>query len=158
MSKGKRQADNWRIKRKIVRGSTRRIEFHLSNFLCHTMALTAHDMGVLQRMLMAEAVGEPGPDATNEWVQRAYDCRDEYRVIKGSFARVGVSLAKRKAVFERDGGVCGYCNQAIEWADYHCDHVEPVAKGGGDEMDNLRAACRPCNLSKKDKTVGEWRQ
>lgn len=152
------QADVWRPKRKVRRGSSLRIEFHITNFLIRTMALSAHDMGVLQRMLIAEAVREPGLAAPNSWVQKAFDCRDEYRRIKGGFARVGLSLAKRKAVFQRDGGVCAYCESPVAWADYHCDHVEPVSKGGTDAMDNLRAACRPCNLSKKDKALSEWRQ
>lgn len=32
----------------------------------------------------------------------------------------------------------------------HVDHVKPVSKGGPHMLANLRPACPPCNLSKKD--------
>lgn len=62
--------------------------------------------------------------------------------------------ALRLAVFERDGYTCQYCgarDQPLE-----CDHIVPVSRGGGDEMDNLTTACRPCNRSKYDRTAEEW--
>jgi hypothetical protein len=63
-------------------------------------------------------------------------------------------LDTRDAVFERDGYACVYCGSG---RDLHCDHVHPVALGGGHEMENLVTACAPCNLSKGSKTVAEWR-
>jgi len=143
---------------KIKRGASLRVEFDVGNFLADTMPLTARDIGELHLMLMAEAAREPIPPTKSRWVQRAFDRRREYSRIKGGFGREAISLAKRKEVYERDGGVCGYCRTPIEWSDYHCDHVEPVSKGGSSAIDNLRASCRPCNLSKAAKPLAEWAQ
>lgn len=60
----------------------------------------------------------------------------------------------RETVFERDGYSCVYCGSG---SNLHCDHVEPVALGGGHEITNLVTACGPCNLSKGPKTLAEWR-
>lgn len=64
----------------------------------------------------------------------------------------------RLAVFERDGWRCVYCGAPIDIASGHADHVMPRSRGGSDEIDNLAAACGPCNLDKGAKTPGEWRQ
>lgn len=71
--------------------------------------------------------------------------------------RKSLPRAVRVAVYERDGGVCRYCETPVSSDEFHVDHVNPVARGGGDEMNNLACACRPCNLSKRDKTLDEWR-
>jgi 5-methylcytosine-specific restriction endonuclease McrA len=34
------------------------------------------------------------------------------------------------------------------------DHLYPVAKGGDDSLDNLVAACGPCNYAKGSKVIG----
>lgn len=47
---------------------------------------------------------------------------------------------------------CAYCLQpATTW-----DHVVPFSKGGSDERWNMAPACRPCQLSKGDRTPEEW--
>lgn len=56
---------------------------------------------------------------------------------------------QRLRVLRRDGGICVYCG-----ADATCvDHVVPMVRGGGDEMDNLVASCTLCNLRKGSKSV-----
>lgn len=60
----------------------------------------------------------------------------------------------REAVFERDGYACVYCGSG---RDLHCDHVDPVVRGGGHNIENLVTSCATCNLSKSSKTVAEWR-
>lgn len=64
-------------------------------------------------------------------------------------------LEKREAVFARDGYACVYCGAG--GLELHCDHVTPVAQGGGHDVENLVTACSVCNLSKGAKTVAEWR-
>jgi hypothetical protein len=54
----------------------------------------------------------------------------------------------RRAVVERDGMVCQLCGHDIPNGDLHIDHIYPVARGGGDELDNLQAAHSRCNISK----------
>lgn len=68
--------------------------------------------------------------------------------------RPGTSRAQAKlyaAVVERDGGQCtlkypGICTTKATTA----DHIIPWAKGGEDRVDNLRAACEPCNQHRND--------
>lgn len=62
--------------------------------------------------------------------------------------------ALRLIVFRRDGYVCVYCR--YECDEPHCDHIVPVSRGGGNEIENLATACAPCNLSKGDKLLSEW--
>lgn len=62
----------------------------------------------------------------------------------------------RSEVFERDNYTCTYCGE--RGGKLECDHIIPVAKGGGHDLANLTTACRPCNRSKRDKTLAEWMQ
>lgn len=69
-------------------------------------------------------------------------------------------------LFKRDGGVCYICGCACDWSDItegegtmiagnmypSIDHVKPVAKGGTHTWDNIRLACRACNIKKRDGT------
>ncbi len=55
----------------------------------------------------------------------------------------------RRAVFARDGSLCQYCGSAAE----SIDHVIPRAKGGTHSWDNVVAACRPCNVRKRDRLL-----
>ena len=59
-----------------------------------------------------------------------------------------VSQRTRFAVLERDGFRCVYCGATAEDAQLVIDHVQPVADGGTDDIDNLATACRPCNEGK----------
>lgn len=45
-------------------------------------------------------------------------------------------------------GRCAYCRVPLRARDATGDHVEPVICGGGISRQNIRAACRPCNLTK----------
>lgn len=54
----------------------------------------------------------------------------------------------RRAVFERDEGLCYHCDVALDFAHFHVDHLHPVCLGGTDDMENLAASCPPCNLAK----------
>ncbi|HEX4901803.1 MAG TPA: HNH endonuclease [Acidimicrobiales bacterium] len=55
----------------------------------------------------------------------------------------------RRAVFARDGGRCQYCGDAAD----SIDHVVPRAKGGPHSWENVVAACRPCNVRKRDRLL-----
>ncbi len=57
----------------------------------------------------------------------------------------------RRAVFARDGHRCQYCNGPAE----SIDHVHPRSRGGGHTWENVVAACKPCNLSKRDRLLSE---
>lgn len=48
---------------------------------------------------------------------------------------------------------CIYCGAPSK----HIDHIIPLSRGGDHSLGNLVGACQACNLSKKDKTIMEWR-
>ena len=58
----------------------------------------------------------------------------------------------RLRILMRDGYECYWCGMDADTV----DHIIPVAKGGTDVDDNLVAACRKCNFSKRDKLPDEF--
>jgi 5-methylcytosine-specific restriction endonuclease McrA len=57
----------------------------------------------------------------------------------------------RRAVFVRDDYRCQYCGGFAD----SLDHVVPRSRGGQHTWENVAAACRPCNLRKRDRTPAE---
>jgi 5-methylcytosine-specific restriction endonuclease McrA len=57
----------------------------------------------------------------------------------------------RRAVFARDDHRCQYCGGHAD----SIDHVMPRSRGGEHAWENVAAACRPCNLRKRDRTPDE---
>ena len=57
----------------------------------------------------------------------------------------------RRAVFARDDHRCQYCGGQAD----SIDHVMPRSRGGEHVWENVAAACRPCNLRKRDRTPDE---
>jgi hypothetical protein len=62
--------------------------------------------------------------------------------------RKPISARRRFDVFKRDSFACQYCGAHPPAALLECDHITPVAEGGGNEIDNLVTACVPCNRGK----------
>lgn len=66
------------------------------------------------------------------------------------------SAAVRLRVFLAHDGACVYCGAAL--GERFClDHVEPLARGGADDEENLALSCDKCNNDKGAKAVREWR-
>lgn len=88
------------------------------------------------------------------------------RVKEHASKTSGPSVGRRKIVLERDGWVCQICGlpldpnaSVIDDLYPHVDHVLPVALGGDDDLGNLRAAHRWCNLALSDSLMdGEVRK
>jgi 5-methylcytosine-specific restriction endonuclease McrA len=57
----------------------------------------------------------------------------------------------RRAVFARDEHRCQYCGGVAD----SIDHVMPRSRGGLHIWENVAAACRRCNLDKRDRTPDE---
>lgn len=70
-------------------------------------------------------------------------------VVKVPFHR-HASLSRR-GVFARDNHRCGYCGAPAD----SIDHVMPRSRGGKNVWENVIAACRACNLRKRDRTPEE---
>ncbi len=63
-----------------------------------------------------------------------------------------ISAAVRRAVFTKAGRCCENCRseRALE-----IDHIDPVALGGTDELNNLRLLCRNCNQRSAIRAFGQ---
>ena len=84
-----------------------------------------------------------------------------YRKLIARRHDTDISLDK---LFKRDRGVCYLCGRECDWTDGEhkagtfiagdtypsIDHVVPVSKGGTHTWDNIKLACRRCNLMKRD--------
>lgn len=62
--------------------------------------------------------------------------------------RKAISKKTRFEVFKRDAFTCAYCGSHPPSIVLHVDHIQPVALGGGNHMDNLVTSCESCNLGK----------
>lgn len=86
--------------------------------------------------------------ATLEPSMRLVATREELRPVASAWRVI------RDRIFNRDGYSCRYCGAT--GVRLECDHVVPVAKGGGHNDENLATACFDCNRSKRDKLLSEW--
>ena len=77
----------------------------------------------------------------------------EKRKSNGLAQQHYLNPTKKKEVLSKTDGRCAYCG-----TDEHItiDHKVPVGRGGNDEIDNLVAACRPCNAEKRNMTQDEY--
>lgn len=72
------------------------------------------------------------------------DYYTEYQ-ITDSYDRKQLSASIQEAVRARDGEKCVLCGSAGE---LQFDHILPVSRGGGNQIENVRILCRACNLKK----------
>ncbi|WP_339091895.1 HNH endonuclease signature motif containing protein [Variovorax paradoxus] len=70
-----------------------------------------------------------------------------------------MKLAKklqRTRVLDRDEWTCQYCGARLFTNDEATvDHIIPVSLGGANEDANMRAACKPCNTTKGQRSE-QW--
>ena len=69
--------------------------------------------------------------------------------------RVGISQKLRFEVFKRDSFKCQYCGRSAPDVLLHVDHINPVSKGGGNDLLNLTTACVECNQGKRDRLISD---
>jgi hypothetical protein len=70
-------------------------------------------------------------------------------------AREPISKKLRFEVFKRDSFTCQYCGQKAPDVVLNCDHINPVAAGGGSDILNLVTSCFDCNSGKGARTLSE---
>lgn len=69
-------------------------------------------------------------------------------------SRITIPLKDRWAVLKRDNYRCAKCGanpSNDHQVELEVDHIYPVAKGGGNALENLQTLCRECNQGKKDR-------
>lgn len=69
--------------------------------------------------------------------------------------RKSISKKTRFDVFKRDSFTCQYCGAHPPSVVLHVDHVDPVANGGSNDIDNLVTSCDSCNLGKGARLLGD---
>lgn len=69
--------------------------------------------------------------------------------------RKSISKKTRFEVFKRDGFKCQYCGAMAPDVLLEVDHIEPVSKGGGNDVLNYVTACKGCNAGKSDRTLDD---
>jgi len=71
--------------------------------------------------------------------------------------RKALSKPTRKAVFSKTNGKCAYCGCKLAYDKMQVDHMQPLAQGGANELDNLWPACRSCNHKKGSSSLESFR-
>lgn len=59
----------------------------------------------------------------------------------------------RFEIFKRDNFTCQYCGKSAPEVVLNVDHIEPVSKGGTNDLYNLITSCFECNNGKRDKRL-----
>lgn len=61
-----------------------------------------------------------------------------------------ISKKIRFEVFKRDGFQCAYCGKSPPEIILEIDHIDPISKGGTDDINNLITSCFDCNRGKRN--------
>lgn len=69
--------------------------------------------------------------------------------------RKAIGKKVRFEVFKRDGFKCQYCGKCAPDAILHLDHINPVSKGGDNDILNLITSCEDCNSGKSDRLLSD---
>ena len=71
----------------------------------------------------------------------------------GKVSRESLSKKIRFEVFKRDSFTCQYCGNKAPQVILEVDHIEPVSKGGTNEILNLITSCFECNRGKGNRKL-----
>lgn len=69
--------------------------------------------------------------------------------------RKAISKKLRFEVFKRDSFKCQYCGKCAPDVILHVDHINPVSKGGANDILNLITSCFECNNGKSDRLISD---
>lgn len=69
--------------------------------------------------------------------------------------RKKLATSLRFEVFKRDSFTCQYCGRKAPDVVLELEHIEPVSKGGSDELLNLITSCWQCNSGKGDRRLSD---
>jgi 5-methylcytosine-specific restriction endonuclease McrA len=89
--------------------------------------------------------------------ERIYGWINKRNTLIGSGAKSPEIITHIHHLKTSTGVKCAYCGVVIFGKAVHIDHEIPLSRGGKHEISNLRPACKPCNSSKHNKMLHEWR-
>lgn len=72
--------------------------------------------------------------------------------------RQAISKKTRFEVFKRDNFTCQYCGRKAPDVILEVDHIQPVSKGGKNDILNLVTSCKDCNRGKRDRKISEHKE
>ncbi|HEY4538136.1 MAG TPA: HNH endonuclease [Erysipelothrix sp.] len=70
-------------------------------------------------------------------------------------SRKPISKKVRFEIFKRDQFKCQYCGACAPDVVLHVDHINPVSKGGDNDLLNLITSCEPCNNGKRARLIDD---
>ena len=102
-------------------------------------------------------------ECSQEYARRKRNTRNDSRINPNNLVDKDISLEK---LYIRDSGICYLCGKSCDWNDYiirntikicgnkypSIDHVQPLARGGKHQWENVRLAHWICNVNKSDTT------
>ena len=71
--------------------------------------------------------------------------------------RVAWPKGLKQQLMRQQDNTCVYCGYRRAASSLDIDHIIPVVRGGGNQIDNLQVICRPCNQRKGLQTDQEFR-
>lgn len=81
----------------------------------------------------------------------------EYRTVRAQWDRLRPTLTP--IVFDQGGYHCMWCQGRLGDEGIHLtvDHLVPISRGGGNDLENLSPCCDSCNSRKGALTMREFR-
>lgn len=64
----------------------------------------------------------------------------------------------KQRLMRRQSGRCAYCGSRFAAHLFEIDHMDPVSRGGSNDVNNLQVLCRRCNGRKSEQTDAEFRR
>lgn len=65
---------------------------------------------------------------------------------------------KRGQVYRKTGGCCAYCGRDLDpFENWHVEHMTAKVNGGTNDIENLVPSCHSCNMRKRSKSFGEYK-
>ena len=61
------------------------------------------------------------------------------------------TTSQKRAVYEKQNGICSICKEHFEIDDMEGDHITPWSEGGKTDLNNCQMLCRDCNRQKSNK-------
>jgi len=58
---------------------------------------------------------------------------------------IEIWMPLKQYVYQRDKGICQYCDIQFEYKSTHCHHVLELSEGGTNHPTNLKTLCIPCH-------------
>ena len=85
--------------------------------------------------------GKDSPKDEKNWRYCSQTCVDQAIARRALRKRIPLLDTIRRTVMRRDNNTCRYCGDKANCV----DHIEPVCRGGKNDLDNLVACCTTCN-------------